>query len=147
MFSLQGESKACLKCGHTRTSSDSGPDYACPKCGAIYAKLEAAQRAKHAALTEDEARRQERIEEAAWQREHADELRQQRAKEGSQKKIAHLVYVLFVLPVGLTALIGVVIAHVMNSSRNDTWVDSHFKWQIATFWRAVVSLLVIWAIG
>lgn len=29
----------CLKCGHTRTPDDQGPDYACPKCQAVYAKV------------------------------------------------------------------------------------------------------------
>ena len=40
--------KQCLKCGYTRTSEDRAPDYACPKCQAVYAKVEplVAQRAK-----------------------------------------------------------------------------------------------------
>jgi uncharacterized protein YbjQ (UPF0145 family) len=33
--------KKCLKCGYIRTSADRSPDYACPKCQAIYAKVEA----------------------------------------------------------------------------------------------------------
>ena len=34
-------SKTCPKCGYERLESDSAPDYECPKCGAIYAKVEA----------------------------------------------------------------------------------------------------------
>lgn len=34
--------KTCLKCGYVRQESDSAPDYECPSCGAIYAKVEAA---------------------------------------------------------------------------------------------------------
>jgi predicted RNA-binding Zn-ribbon protein involved in translation (DUF1610 family) len=34
--------KRCLKCGYIRSSSDPAPDYECPKCGAVYAKVEAA---------------------------------------------------------------------------------------------------------
>jgi predicted RNA-binding Zn-ribbon protein involved in translation (DUF1610 family) len=34
--------KNCLKCGHQRLSSDQGSELECPKCGAIYAKVEAA---------------------------------------------------------------------------------------------------------
>ena len=34
-------SKLCLKCGYTRQSTDEAPDYACPKCQAVYAKVEA----------------------------------------------------------------------------------------------------------
>ena len=33
--------KKCLKCGYEQQSSDVAPDYECPKCGAIYAKVEA----------------------------------------------------------------------------------------------------------
>jgi len=44
--------KKCLKCAHVRTEADPGPDYACPKCGAVYAKLEQALLAKAAALKE-----------------------------------------------------------------------------------------------
>ncbi len=32
----------CLKCGYERLLLDSTPDYECPNCGAIYAKVEAA---------------------------------------------------------------------------------------------------------
>ena len=32
--------KQCLKCGYLRTLQDRGPDYACPKCQAVYAKVE-----------------------------------------------------------------------------------------------------------
>jgi DNA-directed RNA polymerase subunit M/transcription elongation factor TFIIS len=34
--------KDCLKCGYQRLPTDTGPDYSCPKCGAVYAKVEAA---------------------------------------------------------------------------------------------------------
>lgn len=34
--------KVCLKCRYERQADDAGPDYACPQCGAIYAKVEAA---------------------------------------------------------------------------------------------------------
>lgn len=38
--------KNCLKCGYQRLPTDEGPDTTCPKCGAIYAKVEAAIAAK-----------------------------------------------------------------------------------------------------
>jgi hypothetical protein len=38
--------KKCLKCGHERQASDISPDYECPKCGAIYAKVESALEVK-----------------------------------------------------------------------------------------------------
>ncbi|QLG89387.1 hypothetical protein HQ393_14665 [Chitinibacter bivalviorum] len=38
-------SKQCLKCAYTRQASDAAPSYKCPRCGAIYAKVEAARQA------------------------------------------------------------------------------------------------------
>lgn len=37
-------SKQCVKCGYVRQSSDTAPDYECPKCGVIYSKAEHAIR-------------------------------------------------------------------------------------------------------
>jgi uncharacterized protein YbjQ (UPF0145 family) len=34
-------SKQCLKCGYVRKPTDQAPDYSCPKCQAVYAKVEA----------------------------------------------------------------------------------------------------------
>ena len=36
-------SKQCVKCGYVRKASDTVPDYECPKCGVIYAKIEDAR--------------------------------------------------------------------------------------------------------
>lgn len=33
--------KRCLKCDYVRTDRETAPSYECPKCGAIYAKVEA----------------------------------------------------------------------------------------------------------
>ena len=41
--------KACIKCGYVRRDSDSAPDYACPACGVVYAKAEAAHARDEAA--------------------------------------------------------------------------------------------------
>ena len=44
---MSTENKKCQKCGYRREEADSNaPDYACPKCGAVYAKVEAALRSK-----------------------------------------------------------------------------------------------------
>lgn len=36
--------RTCLKCGHSATDADTSPMAACPKCGAIYARVEAVRR-------------------------------------------------------------------------------------------------------
>ena len=44
--------KKCLKCGYERQPSDIAPDYECPKCGAIYAKVEAHKQKKESDFKE-----------------------------------------------------------------------------------------------
>ena len=44
--------KKCLKCGYERQASDISSDYECPKCGAIYAKVESALGVKQANKTD-----------------------------------------------------------------------------------------------
>jgi predicted RNA-binding Zn-ribbon protein involved in translation (DUF1610 family) len=46
-------SKSCIKCGYARQATDTAPEYECPKCGVIYAKAEAAIRAKEKAKLEN----------------------------------------------------------------------------------------------
>lgn len=38
--------QTCLKCGHKRQPSDIAPEYECPKCGAVYAKVLAADKGR-----------------------------------------------------------------------------------------------------
>ena len=40
--------KKCPRCGYERAPSDIAPDYECPKCGVVYAKVEAALRRENA---------------------------------------------------------------------------------------------------
>jgi uncharacterized membrane protein len=52
------------------------------------------------------------------------------------KNAAQLVYILQAVGffVGVTWIAGVVINHVKRDEAAATWVDSHFRWQIRTFW-------------
>lgn len=54
----------------------------------------------------------------------------------SAKKIAALVYGLQAIGlfIGITYLIAVVIDYVKASEVKGTWVESHIRWQIRTFW-------------
>lgn len=46
----------CPKCGYKRQTTDTAPDYECPKCGIIYAKYELAQKEKAIRKAADEKR-------------------------------------------------------------------------------------------
>lgn len=120
--------KTCLKCGHVRTSEDSGSSIACPQCGAVYAKVEAALNARSAS----QATEQVRV--------HADPHQHERQAAAGA---AHLVYLLYAVPIGLTFLIGVVLAYLMRSSGRSSFVDSHFRWQINTFWVIAGAFVVL----
>ena len=44
-----GAGKVCPKCDYVRTGEEGTPDYECPKCGIVYAKVEAAMAREQAA--------------------------------------------------------------------------------------------------
>jgi DNA-directed RNA polymerase subunit RPC12/RpoP len=46
--------KKCLRCGYERQSTDMAPDYECPRCGAIYSKVEAIKKERESELKQPE---------------------------------------------------------------------------------------------
>ncbi|MGC9184040.1 MAG: DUF4870 family protein [Thiomonas sp.] len=71
----------------------------------------------------------------------------------SLKTIALVVYVLQALSFfwGITAVIGVIIDYVKLEDARGTWVENHLRWQIRTFWWAliwsVLGFALIWVFG
>lgn len=61
----------------------------------------------------------------------------------TNSQLALVVYVLYLVAyaVGVTALIGVIIAHIQVSSA-DPMLASHYRFQIRTFWIGVLYLAV-----
>jgi len=57
-------------------------------------------------------------------------------ERNTAKTIAFIVYALQVLAFinGITAVIGVVMNYVKLDDVRGTWLESHFRWQIRTFW-------------
>jgi uncharacterized membrane protein len=58
------------------------------------------------------------------------------AQEKSLKNIVQFVYVLYALSyfTGITAIVGIIIDNVKKEDAAGTWLESHFRWQIRTFW-------------
>lgn len=61
----------------------------------------------------------------------------------SAKTITMVVYALQAVAflVGITALIAIIINYVKRGDVQGTWLASHFKWQIRTFWYSM-----LWAV-
>lgn len=57
-------------------------------------------------------------------------------KMESLKKLTMVLYALYAFSyfAGITALIGIVINYIKLEEVAGTWLESHFRWQIRTFW-------------
>lgn len=58
------------------------------------------------------------------------------AQMRSLKSLTQVVYVLYALSyfTGITAIVGIIINYVKKDEAAGTWLESHFRWQIRTFW-------------
>lgn len=65
--------------------------------------------------------------------------------EGGLIIINHITYALYLFSfftVGLTWLVAIIINYVKRSDSNGTWLQSHFDWQINTFWYGIVMAII-----
>ena len=73
-------------------------------------------------------------------------------KEKSLKTLATVVYALQAAGffVGITWIVAVVINYVKKDEAKGTWLESHFSWQIRTFWWgllwAVIGTLLVFVL-
>jgi len=60
--------------------------------------------------------------------------------ENSQKTIATIVYLLQAVSflLSFTYIIAVIVNYVKKTDVAGTWLESHFKWQIRTFWYSIL---------
>lgn len=68
-------------------------------------------------------------------------VRSPQAREDSLRKLTHILYALYAifwLTGGITALIAIVINYVKRDDARGTLYESHFAWQIRSFWWSVV---------
>ncbi|MCX7893526.1 MAG: hypothetical protein N2544_14335 [Burkholderiales bacterium] len=67
-------------------------------------------------------------------------------------RIAHVIYGLYAASffVGLTAIVAIVLDYIYRGDAEGTWLASHFRWQIRTFWFSALwggLLLVAMVVG
>jgi uncharacterized membrane protein/predicted RNA-binding Zn-ribbon protein involved in translation (DUF1610 family) len=133
---LQFHGKKCIKCDYERKATDSAPDWACPSCGVAYVKSEAAEREMQAQLS-----LQNRIERVEFINANQKADLNEQAKIKSDKSMANLIYLLFFGSIlgGVTAFAAIGLAHAHRKSLGrQNWVQSHYAWQIRTFWYATM---------
>lgn len=65
-------------------------------------------------------------------------------KSVSDKSLTSLIYLLYALSLvlGVTALVAIVMNYVKRDDVQGTWLESHFRWQIRSFWFAVMWIAV-----
>lgn len=59
----------------------------------------------------------------------------------SLRKLTHVLYALYALTWfsgGLTTLVAVIINYIKRDDTVGTLYESHFRWQIQTFWRSII---------
>ncbi len=66
------------------------------------------------------------------------------ARTRSAKNVAIVVYALQALSFffGMTYLAAVIVNYVRRSDVSGSWLESHFRWQIRTFWYSLLGWLV-----
>ncbi len=66
------------------------------------------------------------------------------AKIEELKKYALIVYILYALGfiIGITPIAGVIVAYLKKNDAVGTWIESHFEYQIRTFWISLIGLVV-----
>ena len=126
--------KVCLKCGYARRGHDIGPAACCPSCGAIYAKVEAALRKSDlppaaAGITDNSP---------TMAVEYIDVPR---------RRMAHIIYLLYVLPTGVTALMGYSLAKASRDNYSDEIAAAHNDWQYETLSTLIWPVLALLALA
>ena len=66
-------------------------------------------------------------------------------KLASLKTVNHVTYALYALSLfsGVTAIVAIVLNYIKRDDARGTWIESHFSWQIRTFWYALAWALLV----
>jgi len=65
-------------------------------------------------------------------------------QHASLKTLTTVIYGLYALSLifGVTAIIAIVLNYIKIDEAKGTWLESHFSWQIRTFWWSVAWIVV-----
>ncbi len=64
----------------------------------------------------------------------------------SLKTLNHVTYGLYALSLfaGVTAIVAIVLNYIKRDDARGTWLESHFTWQIRTFWWGLLWGVLGW---
>lgn len=68
----------------------------------------------------------------------------------SLKTLGHVIYGLYAVSlfVGITGIVAIVLNYIKRDDARGTWLESHFRWQIRTFWFSLmwgfIGMLTSW---
>jgi uncharacterized membrane protein len=67
-------------------------------------------------------------------------------KLASLKTLTAVIYGLYALSLfsGVTAIVAIVLNYIKLEDVQGTWLESHFRWQIRTFWWAMLWTILGW---
>lgn len=73
------------------------------------------------------------------------------SNEMSEKNLTHIIYALYAASVfvGFTSIIAVILNYFKRADVEGSWLESHFTWQIRTFWWSLlwsVIGVISWAV-
>ncbi len=65
-------------------------------------------------------------------------------REKANKTVTTLIYALYAasLVIGITGLVAIVMNYVKRGEVAGSWLESHFRWQIRTFWFSLLWAVV-----
>ncbi|OJW91377.1 MAG: hypothetical protein BGO62_00810 [Thiobacillus sp. 65-1402] len=65
-------------------------------------------------------------------------------KIASLKTLTTVIYALYAVSlfIGITAVVAIVLNYLKREDARGTWLESHFGWQIRTFWWGLLWLVV-----
>jgi len=65
-------------------------------------------------------------------------------KLASLKTLATVIYALYAVSLfsGITAIVAIVLNYIKREEVQGTWLESHFRWQISTFWWGLLWCVV-----
>lgn len=62
----------------------------------------------------------------------------------SLKNVSTVIYALYAVSLfaGVTAIVAIVLNYIKLEDAKGTWLESHFRWQIRTFWWSLLWLIL-----